>query len=376
MSPSLAQPNTRPDLVDLMLSGASAQLQGPGAVVGKPAEFKDSQGRSLAFASTADLIRGIIQYAVARQRGDVTAAGRYLATMSQTLATESLAFQFTEMMRHRLIRAMPFNCADDLIRNGRMTLQDLVVHLYSEYAARPPAEVQHLLAGTMDRLAEAWQGLCVTQVDEDLLSAECLKAFYEGREFPLACTFRRLLGNNLTVAHAALPLLVAKQHKATAVFDFGGNSGLTTSAMAASGIPRVLLADLSHTMLEFARWHDRRMGLGNIEYLELGAADEGSSVDALAGAFDFGVCTEVLEHTANVELAIATMAKLLRVGGVLFQSASFGHYPYPTHLRRNVVHAGHEDDLMRRFSFERIPLNCPIPLQGNERLYRKTVFRL
>jgi hypothetical protein len=63
--------------------------------------------------------------------------------------------------------------------------------------------------------------------------------------------------------------------------------------------------------------------------------------------------------------------KLMRKGGILFLPTSFSQYPYPTHLRRNMVYAGKEDDLLQRFGFERLHVKFHIPTRGNERIYRK-----
>jgi 2-polyprenyl-3-methyl-5-hydroxy-6-metoxy-1,4-benzoquinol methylase len=171
------------------------------------------------------------------------------------------------------------------------------------------------------------------------------------------------------LAQAALPLYLAQQCGATAAFDFGGNSGLMTSALALTGVKRVLLIDQLSFLLDFARWRDQRLNLNNAEYIEANMLE--STIDRFVGAFDFGSSTEVLEHVADVEGAIAIFAKLMRKNGILFLSTSFGQHPYPTHLRRNVVYAGKKDDLLQRFGFERLQISFPIPTRGNERVYRK-----
>jgi len=81
----------------------------------------------------------------------------------------------------------------------------------------------------------------------------------------------------------------------------------------------------------------------------------------------------VMEHIFDVEKAVAAMAALLKKDGLLFFSASFGHYPYPSHLRRNVAFAGKEDDLLRRHGLQPVDASFPFPMAPNQKLYKKVV---
>lgn len=78
--------------------------------------------------------------------------------------------------------------------------------------------------------------------------------------------------DNYQLAAGGLPFWAAAHLKPKAAFDFGGNSGLMTTLMAAAGTERCLLLDFSAKLLDFARWRDQRMGLNGIQYLELDAS--------------------------------------------------------------------------------------------------------
>ena len=122
-------------------------------------------------------------------------------------------------------------------------------------------------------------------------------------------------------------------------------------------------------MLEFAAWRDDRAQIKGVTYLRESALCD--QLEEHAGAFDVGVCIEVLEHVLDVKGTMARMAKLLRPGGLLFQSASFALYPHLSHLKPNVAYAGHEDELMAEAGFDRVPFELPIPTLANQRVYRR-----
>lgn len=347
------------DFVDLVLEGLCGLSQNSDAFVRKPQPVRNGQGQSLSFGSLPDLARAALHYAVARRKNDYQTASDLLNGTIQTLEIERLSLLLAGLVFDRL--RLAFSDSNEL------SPRDLVFRVYSEYANRPFEELAGTIELATEKVARVWREQFEER--EDTLTEEELTQFYASFEFPIMCTFRKILRGSLPLAQAALPLQLAQQCRAASAFDFGGNSGLLTSALALTGVKRVLLIDHVPSLLEFARWRDQRMNLNNIEYVEIKRLK--SDIDRFADAFDFGNSTEVLEHVADVEGAIAIFAKLMKKSGILFLSTSFGQYPYPTHLRRNVVYAGIEDDLLRRFGFERLNVNFSIPTRGNERVYRK-----
>ena len=347
------------DLVDLLLEGLFSLPSESEDFVKKPDILRNAGGETLSFTSLPDLARAIMHFAVAKRKADYRAASSLLHGIVQTLQIERSSLHFTELIFDRLREAFP---------NFRhLSPHDLVFQIYSEYTGRPVEEIVASTETAVEKVAQSWRERYETR--ESTLTNEQLADFYASFDFPIMCTFRKILRGSLSVAQAALPLHVAQQFKATAAFDFGGNSGLLTTALALTGVKRVLLIDQSPSLLDFARWRDQRMKVGNIEYVDVRGFE--SQNDSFVGVFDFGCCVEVLEHVADVEAVVAILARLLRQNGILFLSASFGQYPFPTHLRRNLVYADKEDELLRRFGFERLPVAFPIPTRGNERLYRK-----
>lgn len=347
------------DVIDLIFTGLAAQ-NADETYVRHAAVINRNDGR-MSILNPEDLSRGCIHFQDQYRKLNFGAAQQMLALIEQTVQVEKVALKIREAIYPRLLVAVG--------APQGTPIPDLIWQLYAIYAKSTPAEMMALAAKTGEIFDTGWKNLAA---DEDDLSVEALKSFYDSLPFPVGCTFRKLISDNLQLALQALPFWAVTHIKPKAAFDFGGNSGLMTTLMATTGTGRCLLVDFSSKMLDFARWKDRRMGVTNVEYLELDAAMS-SLPHPFKESFDFGVCTEVMEHIFDVEKAVATMAALLKKDGLLFFSSSFGHYPYPSHLRRNVVFAGKEDDLLRRHGLQPVDASFPFPMAPNQKLYKKVV---
>ncbi|MBI4966491.1 MAG: methyltransferase domain-containing protein [Rhodospirillales bacterium] len=347
----------RPDLVDAICAARDASDNGR-LDIRPPITIRRNDGKLSIFASD-DLARAMLLYQRQIRDHDYGIARLTLLMIEQSIQVEKLATLVCETIYPRLqiaVAAAPGTPVDEL-----------VLALYAQYARLTPSDIRARLERADEILAAKWQEIAGK---EDELNAASLKAFYDSLPFPIACTLNKITQDRLALAYHALPLWVALSQKPTAAFDFGGNSGLMTSLMAAIGVEHCLLMDCSQSVLDFASWKDRRMGLHSIDYRELGAA-AATFPQSDFQRFDFGICTEVLEHLIDVESAVAMMAALLKKGGLLFFSASFGHYPCSAHLLRNVPYAGREDDLFRRHGLRPIEADFPIPLAPAQRLYQK-----
>jgi len=157
----------------------------------------------------------------------------------------------------------------------------------------------------------------------------------------------------LGIAFRALPILLANANECKRVFDFGGNSGETIAAISGScnNIDKCYLIEENETALNFAKWRDELLEIKNMEYIK--ESELNANLDSLQESFDFGICTEVLEHVFYVEDTIETISKLLKKGGILYFSASFGQYPAASHLKKNVKYFGKEDYLMSKYNLRK-----------------------
>lgn len=347
------------DMIDRLFESIFTAETLPDGLVRQPNPISTKSGQLISLETLSDLTRATIYYALAKKTDNYHAASDLLEAAMKTWEIERFAIMLVQPVVQRLRQALP--------KTRENSLRDLIFAIYADYANSSGEDIASTIRSATENVHRAWTERCAD--NEDNLTQEELKSFYSSFEFPVMCTFRKLLRGSLALAQAALPLYLARQCRAEAAFDFGGNSGLMTTAWSLSGINRVLLIEQVPALLDFARWRDQKMNLRNIEYLE--ECQLRCAMHDFAGAFDFGSSTEVLEHVADVEEAVFLLGRLLKMDGILFLSTSFGHYPHPTHLRRNVCYSGDQDGLLKRFGFERINVAFPIPTRGNERVYRK-----
>ena len=101
------------------------------------------------------------------------------------------------------------------------------------------------------------------------------------------------------------------------VLDVGCGGGLLAESLARVGA-QVTAIDLAPSMIEVAKLHALEAGL-QIDY-KLAAADTLQDDPAADAGFDVITCMEMLEHVPQPAATVATLAQLLRPGGVLFVS--------------------------------------------------------
>ncbi|MFN0120047.1 MAG: class I SAM-dependent methyltransferase [Blastocatellia bacterium] len=117
----------------------------------------------------------------------------------------------------------------------------------------------------------------------------------------------------------------ARRLGATEYLDFGSGVGANALLAARQGL-RVTLADVSGSMLAFARWRMERRGLtAGYVYLR--------EQPLPAGKFDFATAMDVMEHLQNPAAEISRVSRALRPGGVFVFNARPGHDPArPMHI--------------------------------------------
>lgn len=96
------------------------------------------------------------------------------------------------------------------------------------------------------------------------------------------------------------------------LLDIGCGGGLLSEPMARMGAA-VVGADPSETNIEVARLHAERSGL-SIDYRAAAAED----LAAAEETFDIVLNMEVVEHVADVGLFLASCARMVRPGGLMF----------------------------------------------------------
>jgi len=349
----------RKDLIDIIMNSIDSGALDIRECLRRPEKHKNTRGNDLFGYSPANLAKASLYYSHYCKKFSFNTAEEIFVQMKVSLAIEELIFIFNKALFSNI------HCVDFL--NDMMDIEEIIVELYSRFSNKPQKEIQAVLNKKMEIYTNNWNEFVK---DEDNVTLEQLGTFYNSIPFPAACYLNDCAKDSLSTAYRALPILLARSNKSKRIFDFGGNSGMITSALANSiDIDYCMLIEENETLLEFAKWRDELFGIKHVLYNRESYISE--NIDQFRGQFDLGICTEVLEHVYDVEETVSNISKLLQTGGLLYQTTSFGLYPEPSHLKKNIVYAGHEDELMAKYGLERIDIQFPIPLLPTIKVYIK-----
>jgi SAM-dependent methyltransferase len=333
------------------------------AIAPAPDVHRSQTGHPLYAYDPDNLMYAALHFATAVRDGRFDDAMALLPQMRITVDVESAALNFLKLL-------FPAPLLDRFAPRQDSPAEDrartCVINLYAAFLDRPRAAIEAQIATMKRDYADLWAKIVT---DEDHVSGPQLGEFYNGLSVPQTDLAMDLLASRLSLACRSVPVAIAAQVKTRHGFDYGGGGGWTASAMARSGSAHVTLIEENAGLLKFAQWRDAQSGTANVSYLR--EHELIGSFATHAGQFDFGVCTEVLEHVLEVEATAERLAGLLKPGGLLFMTASFGLYPHPSHLKCNRRFAGKEQELMARFGFEPMNVNVPFPVPVSGGLFRR-----
>lgn len=225
----------------------------------------------------------------------------------------------------------------EVLRHGGHSLRDSVLDDLATYFSISPEEALERCLGWERASVEEWQAkprddaAAITDFYEttqswcfDLLWYAYLQA--RGFAYPSSVGIARSLGRRPVEGPA---------------LDFGSGAGVTGQLLAALG-RRVTLADISASLLDFARFRLRRRGV-ELETIHL--TERGLDTES------FGVITAIdtLTHVPDLPAALRTLHGALRPGGALFANldvrrpeaeTAWHLYADDTPLRRQLSRAG------------------------------------
>jgi len=116
------------------------------------------------------------------------------------------------------------------------------------------------------------------------------------------------------------------------VLELGCGTGQLTLFLA-SADRTVVGADLARPSLELAREAAARYGVGDVHFVETDLRAPGLR----RGAFDVVICSGVLHHTPDPRTSFASVASLVRPGGVLVIGLYNAYARLPLRLRRAIA---------------------------------------
>ncbi len=192
-----------------------------------------------------------------------------------------------------------------LVREPRSTLeQDVVDELRAYFSGASRAQLESRCREATLRLKDAWH-------EAKPSDTRSITRFYDQSEdyiFDLMW-WHTLRDDNGPLAYV-LALEFARRHACRRHLDFGSGVGSGSILFVRHGFDTTL-ADISSTMLRFARWRLERRGIA-ATFIDL---KSGGLPD---GAFDLITAMDVFEHLAEPVATVDRLAAALAPGGYLF----------------------------------------------------------
>lgn len=329
-------------------------------LLGEPDVYRSISGGPIYGHPPKELARAVARMCLELDTLDFTAATDRLPEINRTLKIETAALLILQSVFSKRVLEHAARRRPDV---ERWSMTEIEVTLLSEFSGLDMEVIRDRMARCGEIYGAHWAAVAP---DEEAVTPEQVDEFYKTLPFP--CSVIAAGESHLGLAIRAAPAMVASMIGARKAFDFGGNCGFVTAAFRAAGLEQSVLFDPNSEVLEFARFRDEIAGLDRIDYVS--AIDHDALRRDYAGAFDIGVCTEVLEHLYDVEETVETVATMLKPGGAAMISASF-LLEEPSHLHKNRVFGGQEHALMAKYGLQRVAVDLGFPLLSNMHFYKK-----
>ena len=320
----------------------------------------NNSGNALFGIEHDNIVNAILKYMAAIEKMDIDIGNEIIDEMKTTIYIEKLANIYIKAFKK--YKACYYN------RNESVSIEDIILELYSDFLKESKEIIKKRLETSGDFYKNKWKEIVP---NEDDVNEKQLGEFYNALPFPIGA-FSPLNLTNLNLAYYALPIIfINSSQNIKKVFDYGGNTGDTLVAINEScDVEECMLVEENQNFIDYAKFRDSKVQRHGMIYKK--ESELILNIEQYIGFYDFGICTEVLEHVFDVEKTVETLSKLLKKGGVLYVTASFGLYPEASHLKKNVKYAGKEDELMAKYNLQRINISdSPIPLLSNMCFYQK-----
>ncbi|MGH7966077.1 MAG: class I SAM-dependent methyltransferase [Candidatus Binatia bacterium] len=192
-----------------------------------------------------------------------------------------------------------------LLGEGETDLRtSLLREVAAYYRIADLTEVERRFTGAVDTMRHEWQ----EQIDPQQRAS--IESFYQsGTLIDDLMDWHSLRDDTGPLAYV-LGLEIARTHQVQTCLDFGSGVGSGAVLFARAGI-EMTLADISTTLLDFARWRFARRGL-SARFLDL------NQTSLPEAGFDLILAMDVFEHLADPVEIVERLWRALKPGALLF----------------------------------------------------------
>ncbi len=191
------------------------------------------------------------------------------------------------------------------------TVAESVVYEYSEYFGADPSTARSLIFDPSynEKLLAEWIAGQRRRNQEDVIAQFGTSPLFV--EINLQSCAKALLAE-----HRIKALGLMQRFNCKTVLDFGGAIGNTVILFAKNGASEVWLAEISASLLEFAKWRAQKRGL-KINTISL------SDEVIPSNYFDLITAFAVFELIVDCEATVKTLSKALKPGGIFVVSVTY-----------------------------------------------------
>jgi 2-polyprenyl-3-methyl-5-hydroxy-6-metoxy-1,4-benzoquinol methylase len=207
--------------------------------------------------------------------------------------------------QERLLEGYRHEWRDALLGTGEIDLRtSLLREIGAYYDIADLTEVERSCTRAVATLRDEWRRTV------DVRQRGSIEKFYESPTTVYELMDWHALGEDAGPLAYVLGLKIAQAHNVQTCLDFGSGVGSGALLFLQAGV-QMALADISTTLLAFARWRFEQRGLA-ADYLDLNR-------QALpVASFDMVLAMDVFEHLTDPVETAERLHRALKPGGLLF----------------------------------------------------------
>jgi 2-polyprenyl-3-methyl-5-hydroxy-6-metoxy-1,4-benzoquinol methylase len=207
--------------------------------------------------------------------------------------------------QERLLDVYRTQWREGLLCDGATDLRtSLLCEIAAYYGITNPEEVELRCSGAVATMRQEWE----ERVSPSQRSS--VESFYQSRTMVYDLMGWHSLRDDTGPLAYVLGLEIAREHGIQTCLDFGSGVGSGALLFARAGI-QMTLADISTTLLDFARWRFTRRGSSAV-FLDL------NQQSLPTASFDMVLAMDVFEHLVDPVEAVSRLWQALRPGGLFF----------------------------------------------------------